>query len=92
MTTEEKIYANVEAYDMYDRLISEIIHHQFSLLDNEKFENYEMCDMINKKILTLIGFRAIQISRMINVDSSELEELFIINKDELINTIKNETL
>jgi hypothetical protein len=92
MTTEEKICTNKEAFDMYDRLMSEIIHYQFSILDNEKFENYEMCDIINKKILTLIHLRALQISGMINVDKSELEELFIINKYELLNTIKNEEL
>jgi len=85
---EEKICENMKAYDIYDKLLNEIINHQLSLIQNEKKENYEVCAMISYKIENLIAFRAIQINRLINVETDTIIELFNHNKIKLLNEIR----
>lgn len=88
-TIEDKIYENVQAYDIYDKLIKDIIHYQFEIKEHEKFENYEICNDIQYKIMNLIAIRSVQISRITNTSSDEIYELLNKHYNELIKEIEN---
>jgi len=87
-TIEDKIYSSKKAFDVYDQLLKELINYQFQLKDYEKQEEYEACKTVHEKLMNVIAFRSVQISRIIDISSDDLFELFEKNYNEIIKEIK----
>jgi len=85
---EEKICANQEAFNIYGDLIRDIIKYQFHISDNEREENYEVCQHSYNKVSKLIAFSSVKISRLIDINSDELFELFMLNYNAVKEEIK----
>ncbi len=73
----DKLYSNNTAYEKYDILLNEIIHHIYEIKYNEKAERYEICKSIYEQVMNLIAFRSVEISRLLTIDSQIVFEHFM---------------